>query len=721
MSKVIPQKCNGVIDLFNSSTTPLGISGVFTGTWVNIVQAGIIYINTYSDQASTTDGLEIQQSSDGINIDHTDNFTVPAATGKNFAINPHAKYMRVKYTNNSTSAQTVFRLQTIIKEFGLDSTHSIKETISTDDDARLRKSILMIKANDLDEYRNIEIHNPIPVAGTQLYPQDVNLTHSDQGNFSGSLNDLLDDRWSPIVDSTATNPKVLTYEFERPLQTSIIGLVTETGSFSNTVIKYGLSTIPNITLLDESADSTAKTFLIAPSAPITLNRLVFEFHTTNTITLTGMNLAKSQNSIAQIQGETDAGEVIAIGATTGGNLRVSIQEYGDTAAIDAFDRLRVCEPFTIFDSKQLHDDQPLFYDEDTGGSATSTHSPTNARTRLTVTASATDYAIRQTKQYFNYQPGKSQLCFLTFYAPQETGVTKRIGLFNGTGTNYMTPDNGIFLEITASDVTINIAKNGTTTESISQSSWNVDPMDGTGPSGITLDLDGVQIFACDFEWLGVGRVRCGIVVNGILYYFQYFNHANDSSFTSVYMSSPNLPVRYDIQSDGTGGGDLDHICATVISEGGIELTGVLRSVDMGTTHIDANSAGTTYAMVGIRLKSAYIDISVLPEYFSVLSLTNDNFRWSLQLNPTVAGTFTYSDLTDSAIQYATGATTNTVTTGTIIDSGYGSLATAVDRKFQTSLRMGSTIDGTVDELVLCVTPVTSNADYLGSLTFRELL
>ncbi len=720
MSKVTPQICNGAIDLYNSSTTPLGISATFTGTWVNIVRAGIIYVNTYSDQASATDGLEVDQSSDGVNIDHTDNFTIPAARGKNFAINPHAKYLRVKYTNGSV-AQTEFRLQTIAKQTGLDSTHSIKETVSTDDDARLRKSILMIKANDLDEYRNIEIHNPIPVAGTQLYPQDVNLTHSDQGNFSGSLNDLLDDRWSVITDTTATNPKILKYEFERPLQTSIIGLVTESGSFSNTVIKYGLSTTPDITLLDESSDSTAKTFLIAPSAPITLNRLTFEFHTANTITLTGMNLAKSQNSIAQIQGVTDDGEVIAIGATTGGNLRVSIQEYGDTPAVDSFARLRISPPFTIFDSKQLHDKQPLFFDETTGGSATSTHSSTNARVEMVVTASASDYVIRQTKQRFNYQPGKSQLIFFTFRMPDATGVTMRAGIFSGTGTNNLTPLNGIWFENDGGTLSWNIAKNGSTTETATQSNWNVDPMDGTGPSGLTLDMDACQIGLVDIEWLGVGRCRCGLVIAGVPYYTHYFNHANDSTFTSVYMSTPNLPIRYDIQSDGTSAGELDHICSTVISEGGLELTGVLRSADMGTTHIDANTAGTTYAMVGIRLKSSYLDISVLPEYFSILSLTNDSFRWSLRLNPTVAGTFTYADITDSACQYATGATTNTVTGGTVFDSGYGSLATAVDRKFQTSLRIGSDIAGTVDELVLCVTPVSSNADYLGSLTFRELL
>jgi hypothetical protein len=428
---------------------------------------------------------------------------------------------------------------------------------------------------------------------------------------------------------------------------------------------------------------------------------------------------------AVLSGSTDNNGFINYSATNKGNFKVAVQEYGDTPSIDAFDRLRVSNPYTLFDSKQLHDKQPLFWDEQLLGSATSTHSTSDARVRMAVTADSGDSVIRQTKQRFNYQPGKGQLILMTFLATQETGATKRIGLFDGTGANYLTPNNGIFLEVTESGVSWNICKNGITTETITQANWNVDPLDGTGYSTVNLDLDATQIAIIDYEWLGVGRVRVGFVVNGIIRYCHYFNHSNDSTFTSVYMSTPNLPLRYMITTDGSSTASLDHICSSVMSEGGLEQTGVLRSVDSGTSELDAATGGTTYVLIGLKLKSNYIDITVLPEFFSMINTTGDDYRWELCLNPTVAGSLSYSDVTSSAVQYAVGSSSNTVSDrGLVIDSGYviaGGANGAVDRKFVTSLRMGSNIDGTLDELALCVTPLTNGADVYGSLTFRELL
>ena len=112
-------------------------------------------------------------------------------------------------------------------------------------------------------------------------------------------------------------------------------------------------------------------------------------------------------------------------------------------------------------------------------------------------------------------------------------------------------------------------------------------------SGANAFLSITGFVIIDYEWLGVGRVRVGFIIDGLIKYCHYFNHSNDDTFTSVYMSSPNLPLRYDIQSDGTNPGELDHICSTVISEGGIEQTGTLRSVDNGTTEVVATNAKTT--------------------------------------------------------------------------------------------------------------------------------
>jgi len=421
-----------------------------------------------------------------------------------------------------------------------------------------------------------------------------------------------------------------------------------------------------------------------------------------------------------LTGRTPSGLFSNVNLTSKSNLKMSIDEYGDTPSIDAFARLRISEPYTLFDSKQLHDKQPLFWDETIGGSATSVHVPANACTTMAVTASADDYVIRQTKIRPNYQPGKSQLIFMTFYGSAEEGTVKRVGLFDGTGTNNLTPNNGIFFESDGS-TSWNICKAGVITESVNQTSWNLDKLDGTGTSALTLNRDSVQIAIIDFEWLGAGRVRVGFVINGLIVYVHQFNHANYSDYKSVYMSTPNLPLRYSIQSDGTGGGTFDHICSTVISEGGIEKTGVMRSADNDLLPVVATVAGTSYALLGIKLKSTYNDITILPTRLSALSVDKDILRWRLILNPTVAGTFTYNDLVSSAVQVAIGASANTVTGGVIIASGYIFEQSLSSEDLQTALTIGTNLAGASDALVLCFTSLSGNKRALGSITWRELL
>ena len=400
------------------------------------------------------------------------------------------------------------------------------------------------------------------------------------------------------------------------------------------------------------------------------------------------------------------------------NLKVSLDEYGDTPSIDAFDRLRVSNPYTLFDSKQLHDKQPLFWDEALNGTSTSVHLSADACTEMSVSTTG-DYVIRQTKQRFNYQPAKSQLCLFTFHTEVDSGVRKRVGQFTNDGGAYTDAFNGIFFEISGSNVSWNIAKNGSITESVLQADWNYDTMDGTGPSLQTLDLDAPQIGIIDYEWLGIGRVRVGFVIDGLIRYVHYFNHANDASFDSVYMSTPNLPMRYEIYSYG-GAGTMDHICSSVISEGGVEENGVLRGV-YNSSAVSSLLTGNTYAIIGIKLKNAYKDVTVTPTAISMLCTTNDSYRWSLRLNPTVAGTFTYSDVDNSAIQRALGTASNTVSGGIEIGVGFANQIVPSNISLETALRMGSNIDGTLDSLVLCITPITNNMTVYGSLSFRELL
>lgn len=386
---------------------------------------------------------------------------------------------------------------------------------------------------------------------------------------------------------------------------------------------------------------------------------------------------------------------------------------------DAFGRLRVSNPETLFDSKQIFDNAPNFWDDQevSGGSTTSSHSANTASTTIAVALNTAGNRVRQTYQSFNYQPGKSQLILMTFVLDDSgggTGITRSVGQFNANNGLFLKDDGGTYKFVRRTYVTGSPVDN-----EVAQSSWNLDTMDGTGPSGITLDFTKTQILVIDYEWLGVGRARLGFNVDGVTYYAHEFKNANN--LDEVYMSTPNLPLRFEIDNDGTGAASgLKTICCSVMSEGGTQELGILRHADSGS--VSSLATGTTYAVLGIRLKSGYIGADVLLENLSVIATsTNDQAHWELILNPTVAGTFTYSDQTNSAIQIATGASTNTVTNGTEVDGGYFATSLPVSPTAPNARRLGAAIDGTVDEFVLCVRPITNNITVQGSMTWRELL
>jgi hypothetical protein len=415
------------------------------------------------------------------------------------------------------------------------------------------------------------------------------------------------------------------------------------------------------------------------------------------------------------------------GTVTTSSVGTSQISFGDTASIDAFARIRMSSPFTLFDSKQTSQyHNSLFWDIATTGSGTTySYLQRKASTILQVNAGATASVTRQTFQRFNYQTGKSQLAFITFdpTAAEGAGVTKEIGLFDD--------ENGIFLRIYNNNAWIvkRSSVSGVSVETaVHQSEWNIDTMDGTGASGYTLSKKHSNIFFLDLEWLGVGRVRTGFIMDGIPYYVHNFNHAN--TINSVYMSTPNLPVRYSIYSDGSGTTNtLEAICCSVICEGGVDPAGVIRGEGTHSSFVNANTAGINYAIAGVKLRTDSDGAYVIPEDINIVILTgNDAVHWELVMNPTVAGTFAYSGLTNSVCQVATGDTTgnpstNTVTGGTIILDGYAtSSAPAIDISMPQSIHLGKSISGTLDTMVLVVSPMTgdSNVDVAGSLVWREI-
>lgn len=400
---------------------------------------------------------------------------------------------------------------------------------------------------------------------------------------------------------------------------------------------------------------------------------------------------------------------------------ISVQ-YLDSANLDAFARLRVSNPETVFDSKQLADKQPLFWDDQlvSGSGGASTFNTNQASTTLSVANLTAGKRVRQTFRRFNYQPGKSMLFVMTgIFGTAATGIKRKVGMFDDR--------NGIFFDqlSTGMGVTVRTYTSGSAVDTrVAQSSWNIDKMDGTGVSGVNLDFSKCQIMFADFEWLGVGRVRFGFFVDGKPYYCHEVLNANNVSL--VYMSTPNLPLRYEIENDGTGGvASLTHICSTVISEGGLKDTGFPFGINRGATPLTTLNDTNIYPLFALRLNSSYKTSAIKILDLSIVCTSTSAFNYYLLLNPTVTGTaLSFTQVTNSSVD----AQVNTTNATTV--SGGTTLFSATDNQANTTsgtssvlnsdFYLGSTIAGVSDILVLGVQRLTGTTEsFYGSLNWKD--
>jgi len=396
-------------------------------------------------------------------------------------------------------------------------------------------------------------------------------------------------------------------------------------------------------------------------------------------------------------------------------------------AIDAFGRQRVSEPLTLFDSSHRYHDNNLWATVTTTG-GTAVFNANQGLVDLNVTAASGSSVTRETYKVFAYQPGKSLLVLTTFVmSPAKTGLSQRVG--------YYGDDNGFYLEL--EDNTLSFVRRssvtGVTVETpVAQSSRNYDKMDGTGPSGITLDITKAQILWMDMEWLGVGSVRMGFVIDDQFYICHVFRHANVALTT--YITTACLPLRYEIENTAatSGASTLKQICSTVISEGGYELRGKSLSIATSITapyNIPALGAGTYFPIVSIRLKAANLDGIVIPTGMSCLAISTGTYEWRLiEGGTTTGGTWT-SLGADSIVEY--NITGSSFAGGSIIHSGFfnatnqGTTMSGLDRSglFDHQLARNG-LTGVPFEFTLCVAANTvggGGSDILGHIDWDEII
>jgi hypothetical protein len=388
--------------------------------------------------------------------------------------------------------------------------------------------------------------------------------------------------------------------------------------------------------------------------------------------------------------------------------------------LDAFGRLRVSNPLTIFDSKNIMSKNNLF-DESLTGGGTVTYTANKSTVNLNVTQASGDKTIRQSKRVMSYQPGKSLLIFNTFVMNTLTANLKqKVGFFDA--------NNGIFFY--ADGTTLKIVRRTYTSGAavdteISQSSWNGDKLNGTGASGFTLDPTTSNILFIDVEWLGVGSVRVGFVINGQLITAHTFNNAN--SLTTVYMQTANLPIRYEIEAAAalsSGTYTLQQICSSCISEGGYSPSGVRQMV--GTTAIAGSrlpTADTFYSIGTIRIKSGRPYAVIIPAGYVVAGLETTDFQIGLFRGVTLAaGSFSYTSYSDN-VEYDL-TVRELSATGTQLSSNFISgkdspVATFGD-EIPFDYQIGQTIGGTSEVITLAAKATSNNDDLAFTLEWYDL-
>lgn len=328
---------------------------------------------------------------------------------------------------------------------------------------------------------------------------------------------------------------------------------------------------------------------------------------------------------------------------------------------DAFGRVRVSNPLTLFDSTHRYQDNGLWNTSNTA-TANATFSANQSMILLNVDNTNGAEVIRETKRVFAYQPGKSLLIMNTFVMQTPSAnVRQRVGYFGAQNGVYLENDGTTNYLVLRSF--INSAINETR---VAQADWNIDKFDGTGYSSQStgpehstgLDVSKSNIFWVDIEWLGVGDVRAGFVVDGRLCPAHIFH--NDNTNVAPYMTTAALPVRYEIKNNGvvSGSSTLKQICSTVISEGGYSLFGTQRSAHLPVTapkNLDV--AGTQYPVISIRLKANRLDAIVIVTALSVLGIGNTTrLRWSISRDVTLTDASWVSAGDDSPVEYDISAT-----------------------------------------------------------------
>jgi hypothetical protein len=443
--------------------------------------------------------------------------------------------------------------------------------------------------------------------------------------------------------------------------------------------------------------------------------------------------------------------------------------FSEEFALDAFGKLRVTNPVTLLDIKFPGQTNGTYnYLQNTlmvcsvSSDNNVNFNATASNSRLLITGTGSGYYISQSRKFCTYQPGKSLLFMASgiicpcanfdISVPEPvSGYKGRIGYYSNNFTpatipneNLINPHNGLYFEydttINPSFISINIANNGSITQ-YPQSEWNLDKMNGYGPSGLNLDFTKTQLFVMDMEWLGVGRVRFGFYAYGKIQYCHQILNLN--SIKDPYTGNINLPIRYELIGTNLNQitpAYIKQICSTVISEGGYNPIGKPFSIISGAKLIRTIDNETPVLIIRPSMNTVSgsnnnYHTNIIPNLITIASDQNNNLSlltvrlYQAEYTSTIGTISNWNDvnLSFSAVQYATSVDTFSTNNSIILDYKYfyGNLSSSINdltNIFSDQiLHLTTNIQGQSDYLVISITNLSgSNPNYYVSLNWTEI-
>jgi len=283
-------------------------------------------------------------------------------------------------------------------------------------------------------------------------------------------------------------------------------------------------------------------------------------------------------------------------------MSLGLGNFDAKKSMDVFGRLKITRHQNIYDADFEYGSQPLRWESYTAGSATIAAQPNQGGVGMTVTTSSGDIAIRQSRPYHRYQPGKSMyMASAILFGGPFSNQYQRVGFFDDSNGAFFEQGTPTVSNPSGMNVVVRSDVGGTISElRIPQTSW-------AGDSTFTNSINwySIQMLCIEYAWYGAGMVRFGVIINGETHWVHNIGFGNLQGQTVAWARTGNLPVRYELRNTGVTASNttMTHWGVSVMVEGqSDEQRGFTYAYGMalGTPQRTVSSTTTRYPVLSVR-------------------------------------------------------------------------------------------------------------------------